>query len=59
MWRGTVADAPAFLKPKPDFLRPRRIESVMLLPTDDPLSLGHAEPAREPVRPARRAHARR
>ena len=24
----------------------------MPLPTDDPLSLGHAEPAKEPVRPA-------
>lgn len=63
MCEGTVADRAAFLNrvidPLPEFSIRRRIDTVMLLPTDDPLSLRHAEPAQEPVRPARRSHARR
>ncbi len=36
-----------------------RIECVMMLPTDDPLSSRHAEPAQEPLRSARRTRTRR
>src|SRR5215216_960993 len=58
MWRGTVADAPAYLKPMPESEASRRIDTVTMLPTDDPLSSRHAEPAQEPVRSARRARTR-
>jgi hypothetical protein len=54
----TVANAPAILKLVPESGGFRRIRWVMLLPTDDPLSLRHAEPAQEPVRTARGTHAR-